>query len=71
MCHIITDVEKASDYVKRCLKVLGLKQRELGAKIGCTRETIGRWARGEHEPCYEDVRKLDALMAAAGKRKKR
>lgn len=47
---------------------LGLTQADFAAAIRKTRETVGRWERGETEPKYEDVEAAKKLLRPRSRR---
>lgn len=64
------DMETAAAFVSRCRKAMGLGKVAFAKVVGRDRKTINRWEDGINEPCYEDIRKMEALLAAAARKKR-
>lgn len=47
--HILRAVETTAQFVARARRSLGWSQVELAKFLEVTRETVGRWERGEHD----------------------
>jgi len=62
-------VETTAQFVARARKTLDWSQAELAKFLKVTRETVGRWERGEHDMKRLIWAKLEAKLAARLKRR--
>lgn len=50
MVMLQTDARSVMDVLKATRAVAGLTTREIGARVGVSHTTVGKWERGEGEP---------------------
>ena len=55
-------METTAQFVARARKKLGWSQARLAKALKYTRESVGRWERGEHDMPREPWAKLEAIL---------
>lgn len=57
------DKKSIGKRIKFARKQAGLTQAELAEKMGCTRQTVGTWERGEVTPSIQTIMKIQDVLS--------